>query len=170
MTIDTNELVALWRSGLSIVECGAKVGCSVGYAHRLLKRAGVPTHERLGSGRRGKSKGRVELSTGYVMLYSPKHPAANPKHPYIFEHRLVMEEHLGRYLLPSEVVHHKNRDRADNRVENLEVFSSNGEHLKEEWRYQWSRKYDRCVECGTTERRHEARGRCHRCHYRRKRS
>lgn len=48
---------------------------------------------------------------------------------FIGEHRLVMQNHLGRKLLSSEVVHHKNEDTRDNRIENLEIMSLS-EHAK----------------------------------------
>lgn len=40
------------------------------------------------------------------------------------QHRLVMERHLERKFLPNETVHHKNGDTSDNRLENLELWTS----------------------------------------------
>ena len=45
---------------------------------------------------------------------------------------MVMEEMIGRYLRPEEVVHHRDKDRKNNDPSNLELFSKNSEHLRAE--------------------------------------
>jgi hypothetical protein len=65
---------------------------------------------------------------GYVLLpiskHDPLYSMAVRKKRYVFEHRLVMARHIGRPLLPEESVHHINGVRDDNRLENLELWSS----------------------------------------------
>lgn len=64
------------------------------------------------------------------MLHRPDHPRAPSGNGYVFEHILVMEERLGRYLYADETIHHRNGVRDDNRMENLELVgqTSAGRH------------------------------------------
>lgn len=70
-------------------------------------------------------------SDGYVYAMCPGHKQANAR-GYVFKHRLVMESHLGRLLRKSEVVHHKNGNRADNRIGNLTLYKSQASHMADE--------------------------------------
>jgi hypothetical protein len=85
---------------------------------RLLTRGDVGAAEKERPG-----GSRIVMPTGYVKIHMPQHPAANCD-GYILEHRLVMEEIIGRSLLSSENVHHINGHRDDNRPENLELWST----------------------------------------------
>lgn len=86
--------------------------------------------------------GRFLLKSGYVQvaLYTLSQedqelvssvafkPSKRSNTLWIKEHRLVMAKHIGRPLLSSEVVHHLNGIRSDNRLENLELLTSRKEH------------------------------------------
>ena len=66
---------------------------------------------------------------GYMRVRVPNHPFAQSG-GWVHEHRLVMEEVLGRFLDPSEIVHHLDGDRLNNSPANLALVESNGAHVK----------------------------------------
>ena len=118
---------------LTQVQVAAIIGCNRSTLQRACYRYKLNT-QRTGPRSGDKHpdwKGGRNLVGGYWYIYQPYHPNRT-KQNTVAEHRLVMEAHLGRYLLRTEVVHHKNGDSQDNRLENLEVFSTNALHLKHE--------------------------------------
>lgn len=76
-------------------------------------------------GKKMHTGGRWVGSQGYVyILVQPEdffYPMA--RDGYVLEHRLVMAKAIGRNLHDWEIVHHKNHNRSDNRLENLQLVT-----------------------------------------------
>lgn len=70
-----------------------------------------------GSGNPNFKGGKYIDDKGYIRLLRPEHP--NSVRGYVYEHRVIMEEYLGRYLQSWETVHHINEVKIDNRIENF---------------------------------------------------
>ena len=81
--------------------------------------------------------GRKIRRDGYILVIAPDgypHPVSNGQGKptrYILEHRYIMEQHLGRYLDPQEVVHHKDHNPSNNTIENLELCPSQSAHISQ---------------------------------------
>lgn len=112
-----------WGEGLSLSQMARLARVAHGTIQRWMIRGNIPRRPCGGPGGEGAyhwKGGRTRHSKGYIQIWSRGHPNANSR-GYVFEHRLVMEKYLGRYLKPWEIIHHKNGIRDDNRIENLEL-------------------------------------------------
>lgn len=93
--------------------------------------------------------GNGSVSHGYLWKVVPEHlrHLVPPARKADFEHRLVMAESLGRPLPADETVHHKNGARLDNRLENLELWTTaqpKGQRVEDKLAFAWDvvRRYD----------------------------
>ena len=101
-------------------------GCSVDTCDTLLIKAKKLCNkhykrlERNGHPLKLRRKGHTIDSSGYKRIKDP----TGATRAYVLEHRVVMEQHLGRRLTRDENVHHINGDKLDNRIENLELWNT----------------------------------------------
>lgn len=136
------EWQALYDDAGSVSELARRLGKANGTVRYHLRRCGVEirstgyvspktvTHE--GADHANWGGGTYRHAEGYIYEYAPAHPAASSAKGYVLQHRLVMEQSLGRFLRSDELVHHRNEVKDDNRPENLELldWSSHMKHHK----------------------------------------
>lgn len=128
----TLDLLKQRRSeGINSRRIADELGVTVGDIGRWLRLLGLPTNTKgPGADSTGWKGGRIHYQ-GYVGVWvEPSDPLSAMAwgSGYVPEHRLVMARSLGRCLTKNETVHHKNGDKADNRIENLQLRQ--GKHGK----------------------------------------
>lgn len=121
----SKRVISKWMDELGVKKRSNSEGARV-----ALK--GKPKEGRKGSFPKGEKHwawngGRIKSVQGYINVLAPEHPNCNHA-GYVVEHRLVMEEKIGRLLKKHEAVHHINEIKNDNRPENLFLFHSNKDH------------------------------------------
>ena len=139
MNENTQKIVALSDGTRSSVEIAELVGLTPRYVRKVMLRLDLPRFgegAQPGAANHQYKTGRRIDRDGYVLVTAPTdHPYArqrtNRAGKLIYEHRLVVEQTLGRYLLPEEVVDHVDGLTLHNAPDNLRLFSSNGKHLAE---------------------------------------
>lgn len=129
----------------SVKSIAKEVGASAGNVQSHLSTMGIrlrgvkeavnivrPKGKRHGENAANWQGGRRKTKAGYIYIYTPDHPYST-KAGYVMEHRLVMEEKIGRYLEQYEVVHHVDGNKSNNDIGNLEL-KTNGKHISDHFK------------------------------------
>jgi predicted ArsR family transcriptional regulator len=130
---------AMYESGHTQAEIAEALGVTQKVVWRFMKNHGIKARVAAKRDQRGEKnaywKGGKRINeNGYVELYMPSHPKARPN-GYVYEHIYIAEQMIGRPLKSfgmrdarTEVVHHINGIKTDNRPENLLVLGVNEHH------------------------------------------
>lgn len=141
-SFERQELVDLYEAEGSVAALGRRLGHSPENMRYWLKKFEIPIRRRgfkspksvrrYGDEHHNWKGGTYLHADGYVCEFAPDHPSVSHRRKgnrYVFQHRLVMEALMGRFLRPDEDVHHINGVKHDNRPGNLEL-TTRSEHIR----------------------------------------
>lgn len=136
-----DKMIADYLSGMSGHAVARKYGRQPSGFYNLLDRRGIPRRKGGAPVRDGRSSrdGYSMVNVNYAGEMAKAMSNGLSQGRYVLEHRLLMAEALGRPLAKYETVHHINGDRADNRLENLQLRI--GQH--------GNGRVARCADCGS---------------------
>jgi hypothetical protein len=124
IALPDDEIAARYVSGETIKELAHAYAVSRPTIAKSLDRKGVlrrPAVVRpgrgIGSANPAWKGGRRIRRDGYIVVWTPDGD--------ILEHRKIMQDHLGRLLSPEEIVHHKDGNKQNNEISNLELMTQN---------------------------------------------
>lgn len=128
LIVESHQLCSMYESGMTCAELALRFGVHSSTIHRNLlslgiftRRIGPRTGIHAASANPNWNGGRRLGTNGYIWIRLGG--------KQVLEHRHIIEQTIGRALLPIEVVHHKNGITTDNRIENLELVDSHSLHM-----------------------------------------
>lgn len=139
MSENIGKIISLYNGKRTSRDVAEILGLSPRYVRRIAQRYNLERRNcgaQPGEDNHQYVSGRRIDNDGYVLVTAPTdHPHARKRSSrrgkLIFEHRIVLEKKLNRYLLPEEVVDHIDGLTLHNDPENLRISQKNGDHLHE---------------------------------------
>jgi hypothetical protein len=116
--------IARYVAGCTIAEIDA-LGVPQTTLLRHLRKRNIPVRAP-GRSYGPRSRLYVDKRSGYIRCYAPDHPHLGGRAHVLLEHVRLMELEIGRRLHPDEVVHHRDRNRQNNDMSNLQLMTRAG--------------------------------------------